>query len=696
MYSDEEDYSDGRLYPTAEPHTSAAPTAPVIQIQSPLIGNADGLENENDRRFDMHWVNTLHRTILNEVRTHGIEACLWSSILEKWQSFLADVPFEDVEFGCIRAILQHARLTPNAQPTFYETLRKLGKDILYKENIEENVRRSLLDRLLSPGPGDTEIYAQYFGEREKWYEENSKSLINHLDKLHALYGSTLTQELNKEKVLGFIVPHIRSNRYHPVELAAILRHLLRGVDETKSERLRSLAARLDADDQPSTEDVAEAQTFILRCFENIYRARQSLDGAEKRSGAVGVILFTDMSNDTEMQRSNLDQWYDRTMEQAGQTAAGQNPLERSTLKEVRQLIDSEKVLWEEWKSRLTEGRKGRDFKIGQQPLFSVLNKLHSPSLPSQVMNSIKTYCEKKKNLRDLARKSSLLHCVIQAIEDTGADLQQAVVAAAPRGGRVIAVFGYAVNSEGKGVPEASEQSVIVRSVPLTRKHGLGEEAGASEELDARVFEIGVNLAGTYLAFEPRDGDELLDMLKTSGLGLGRDDRVHFFMFLAPGQHSPRSKPVEELLRPLSEEGVEFTHALLTIPDSPSRQSYTEISDAGGRFLIDLKRVGSVKTEGMRYQPLAVEAAASVAVGEDGRVRAFRRLAVLLPPSMPNEMPLGYKLGRLAQDADRGEGFQESAEIVAEVLSLVAIDKSKMDDNADSAKCGPRSSFRPII
>ena len=90
------------------------------------------------------------------------------------------------------------------------------------------------------------------------------------------------------------------------------------------------------------------------------------------------------------------------------------------------------------------------------------------------------------------------------------------------------------------------------------------------------------------------------------------------------------------------------------------------------------------------------AAASVAVGEDGRVRAFRRLAVLLPPSMPNEMPLGYKLGRLAQDADRGEGFQESAEIVAEVLSLVAIDKSKMDDNADSAKCCPRSSFRPLI
>lgn len=48
-------------------------------------------------------------------------------------------------------------------------------------------------------------------------------------------------------------------------------------------------------------------------------------------------------------------------------------------------------------------------------------------------------------------------------------------------------------------------------------------------------------------------------------------------------------------------------------------AHSEIADAGGRFLIDIGRVGSVKTEGMRYQPLAVEPTASVV-----RIRTFAR------------------------------------------------------------------------
>jgi hypothetical protein len=97
-------------------------------------------------------------------------------------------------------------------------------------------------------------------------------------------------------------------------------------------------------------------------------------------------------------------------------------------------------------------------------------------------------------------------------------------------------------------------------------------------------------------------------------------------------------------------------------------------------------VGNVRTEGMRYQPLAMEAAASVAISEDqnGKPIPFRRLAILLPPSMPNEMPHGYQLGRLGMEAARGKGFQESAEIIAEVLSLLAIDRSKMDESSESS------------
>ena len=38
----------------------------------------------------------------------------------------------------------------------------------------------------------------------------------------------------------------------------------------------------------------------------------------------------------------------------------------------------------------------------------------------------------------------------------------------------------------------------------------------------------MSLAGSYLQFVPEDRDELHDMLKTSGLGLGKEDQVQFF------------------------------------------------------------------------------------------------------------------------------------------------------------------------
>jgi hypothetical protein len=487
MSDEEEDFEDGLV--TRISGTMQSPAATTRSVPSQSIHPNSNDEEYEGPRYDSTWVNALHQRILDDVRTRGIEACRWCNILEKWKESLANAPFEEVELGCIRLIMQHARLTPVAQPTFYETLRKLGKDIL-SENIEhDNVRGELLHRLLTPTTGDSAMYTQYFGARERW--EERRALINHFDKLHAQYGSSLSQELAKERILGFMVPHIRSNRYHPVELGAILRHFVRDIEG--AQRWNNLADSLQNDAQVSADQSSEAQAFILRCFENIYRARQSLKGAEKRNAAVGVILFADSTADVEhgeMHRTRLDKWYDEAMEASTgmHDRTYQNPLERCSLRKVQALLASEEREWNIWAPRL-QSRMAGEFRIGSQPLFQLLgpSQLAASSLLSHVMNSIKAYCEKKKGLRDLALKSSRHQCVAQAIEDWGADLQLAA-ATVPRGGHRIAVFGYTLNGDGRGVPEAEEQSVIVRSVRLTRKCG-GDESAGVEELDTCVFEV---------------------------------------------------------------------------------------------------------------------------------------------------------------------------------------------------------------
>ena len=95
-------------------------------------------------------------------------------------------------------------------------------------------------------------------------------------------------------------------------------------------------------------------------------------------------------------------------------------------------------------------------------------------------------------------------------------------------------------------------------------------------------------------------------------------QVTFFQFVPASTHCPSSRPVEELLDnsaqfSSSDDREGFTHVLLTVKTEGSSRgdAHTDIADAGGRFLIDLKRVGVVITEGMRYQPLAVEPTASV-------------------------------------------------------------------------------------
>jgi hypothetical protein len=47
-----------------------------------------------------------------------------------------------------------------------------------------------------------------------------------------------------------------------------------------------------------------------------------------------------------------------------------------------------------------------------------------------------------------------------------------------------------------------------------------------------TLQVGVSLSGSYLDFKPDDSDELHDMLKTSGLGLGKEDIVTFFRYFS--------------------------------------------------------------------------------------------------------------------------------------------------------------------
>ena len=123
----------------------------------------------------------------------------------------------------------------------------------------------------------------------------------------------------------------------------------------------------------------------------------------------------------------------------------------------------------------------------------------------------------------------------------------------------------------------------------------------------------------YKKFEPKNFEELNSILKTSGLGLHEhDDHLTFFMFVPRDTHDPESQPVKEVLeaRHLArEEELAYTHVLLTTPEDTSARgmAYSEISEAGGRFLVDLERPGSVRMEAVSFHPLAVRQAASVAV-----------------------------------------------------------------------------------
>jgi hypothetical protein len=172
-------------------------------------------EQRGASRFNADWVRSLHEEIQEEILREGICACMWGRLLDKWSEYIKDVPYERVEVACAKQILQYARLTSaSASPMFYETLRRLGKDVLV---LPENVDENLLERL-KPKASDSKWYRGFFGDKDKWTIEH---LTQHLKTLHG--SSDIKTDKSLEKKIGFIVTHVRSNRYSAVEMQGIVK-----------------------------------------------------------------------------------------------------------------------------------------------------------------------------------------------------------------------------------------------------------------------------------------------------------------------------------------------------------------------------------------------------------------------------------------------------------------------------------------
>jgi hypothetical protein len=77
------------------------------------------------RRFNADWVRLKHEEIQRKIVKDGIEVCKWATLIEMWSEHIRDAPYEQVELGCVKQVLQHARLTSSSNSVgFYETLRR--------------------------------------------------------------------------------------------------------------------------------------------------------------------------------------------------------------------------------------------------------------------------------------------------------------------------------------------------------------------------------------------------------------------------------------------------------------------------------------------------------------------------------------------------------------------------------------------
>eukprot|EP00960_Hanusia_phi_P014677 434294-Hanusia_phi.AAC.2 len=597
--------------------------------------------NYSETRFDQTWYDEIQAEYAAKVRTEGKDACRWCKVLQFWQEKIRDAPMESVEEGVACKVLRAARLARFAQPMDYETLRRLGPEIL--ESNEDNLD-SILARM-KPQQHDTEWYSKrYYGPQARWDRE---FLSIHLEKLTGI-SIAVEKHAKDEKKFGFSISHVRSNRYQPVELAAILRSLV----ETSSEQIAEenlieewIERAESLEDDDNKEGVyTEVQTFIIRCMEQFKRAEQSQFGAILRAADVGVIPFCRLNdvNLYDFEPTKLNEFYHE--QQPG--------YETATLQQIEACVNEEKRVWQKWSEE-------NGCKL-EPPLFSALKDISTPSSMTNLTSNIKLYMERKLNLQETFQRAGRVSCVRAAILELQKHVQDTRTVNGE--GRKIAVFGYKMaHNDKKGIPESEEKSVILRKIALYRKQEVNE---SRQEIDFSLYEIGLSLSGNYLNFAPSDAEELNDVLKTSGLGLDKDDSISYYQFVNHDKYSSDSKTVHEILSQSNQMNQSFTHILLVLNDRRmgSEAHFQDIADAGCRFLIDLRDVGNVKTEGVGYKALAVEPIASVCqMGESSEVLPFYRLAVLMPPSAM------YQTGatsRLTVKARRGQGFMESAEVIA--------------------------------
>ena len=113
-------------------------------------------------KFDAEWVSKKHLEMQQANERGGIEAVGWENVLEQWSNFIKDAPYERVTVDCVKLILQHARLTSaSGSPMFYETLRRLGKDVLTPL---DRINEQLLKRL-EPKEDDSKWYRGFYGTK---------------------------------------------------------------------------------------------------------------------------------------------------------------------------------------------------------------------------------------------------------------------------------------------------------------------------------------------------------------------------------------------------------------------------------------------------------------------------------------------------------------------------------------------------
>jgi hypothetical protein len=109
----------GKKHPSEMLSGSTARGKEAAQMQEQVQGQ------DRASRFDAAWVKQKHLEIQGQIAKDGIEVCKWSNLIAMWSEHIRDAPYEHVELGCVKQVLQHAHLTSSSNSVgFYETLRR--------------------------------------------------------------------------------------------------------------------------------------------------------------------------------------------------------------------------------------------------------------------------------------------------------------------------------------------------------------------------------------------------------------------------------------------------------------------------------------------------------------------------------------------------------------------------------------------